>query len=61
MLNVMSFSSSAAVRLNDTPLVLPAYLEVEVEQLWQAEQERRGKALFNGKIFSAVEIAPDTT
>lgn len=60
MLNVISFSSSAVVRLNDAPLVLPSDLEVEVEQLWQAEQARRGKALFNGKIFSAVEITPDT-
>lgn len=60
MLNVMSFSSSAVVRLNDTPLVLPSDLEAEVENLWQTEQQRRGKALFNGKIFSAVEITPDT-
>ena len=60
MLNVMSFSSSVAVRLNDVPLVFPSDLEVEVEQLWQAEQVRRGKALFNGKIFSAVAITPDT-
>lgn len=60
MLKVTSFSSSAAVRLNDSPLVLPDNIEVEVELLWQAEQARRGKALFNGKMFSAVEITPDT-
>lgn len=60
MLKVSDFSSSAVVRLTDSPLVLPSDLEVEVELLWQAEQARRGKALFNGKIFSAVEITPDT-
>jgi hypothetical protein len=60
MLTVMQFASSAVVQLSAPPLVLPNNLEVEVELLWQAEQTRRGKALFNGKIFSAVEISPDT-
>jgi hypothetical protein len=60
MLSVTSFSSSAVVRLNDSQLVLTNDLDVEVELLWQAEQTRRGKSLFNGKIFSAVEITPDT-
>ena len=59
MLSVMSFSSSAVVRLNHAPLVLSNDLEIAVEHLWQAEQARRGKAMFNGKIFSAVEITPD--
>ena len=60
MLKVTDFSSSAVVRLSDSALVLPTALNAEVDQLWQAEQARRGKALFNGKIFSAVEITPDT-
>jgi hypothetical protein len=59
-LKVTDFSSSAVVRLSDSALVLPTALNAEVDQLWQAEQTRRGKALFNGKIFSAVEITPDT-
>jgi hypothetical protein len=59
MLKVTHFSSSAVVRLSESALVLPTALNAEVDQLWQAEQTRRGKALFNGKIFSAVEFTPD--
>jgi len=59
MLKVTQFSASAIVQVNATPLTLSNVIEAEVERLWQAEQARRGKALFNGKILSAVEITPN--
>lgn len=56
MVKVVLLSSLAVVRLNAGPLVLSGDLETEVDLLWQAEQARNGKTLFNGKIFSAVEV-----
>lgn len=38
-------------------LKLSADLENEVERLWLAEQERRGKAIFNGRIMSASTVS----
>src|SRR5690242_18618714 len=58
MLTAHAFLPTATIEsLGPAPL-LPAGLEAEVERLWQAEQNRRGKALFNGYILSATEIAP---
>lgn len=35
-------------------------LENEVEYLWQAEQKENGKAIFNGRILSAVKISENS-
>jgi hypothetical protein len=48
-----------AVRLADAPLQLPNGIETEIEALWRAEQERRQEAIVNGRIVSALEVAPD--
>jgi hypothetical protein len=44
--------------LLDRRISLSALVESEVENLWLAEQRRRGTSIFNGSIFSAVEIVP---
>jgi hypothetical protein len=59
MLKVTPFSATALARLTAAPFNLAAALENEVERLWQVEQRRRGKALFNGRIVSAVEVTSE--
>jgi hypothetical protein len=55
MITVREFSVSGVVEiLGDAP-PLPPNLAREVERIWQA----RGGTPFNGRILSAVEIAPD--
>ena len=57
MLSVHPFSPTACIRISNTISLLPNDVEAEVERLWQAEQQRRGKPLFNGSILSAIEIS----
>ncbi len=57
MLQVHEFSSTSNVIFLDTKVTLAPQVESEVEYLWQDEQKRRGKPLFNGKILSAVEVS----
>lgn len=58
MLAVHEWFSTSTVVLLDSTDTLPTAVQSEVEQLWQAEQQRRGKSLSNGRILSAVEISP---
>lgn len=54
MLNIQDISSSRfTLKVVGASPELPSGLEKEVEGLWQAEQERRGKEMFNGRIMSA--------
>lgn len=39
---------------------LPAVLDAEVSRLWHSAQRRMNGKLFNGRVFSADKIAPDT-
>jgi hypothetical protein len=59
MLNVMRFKPSARIKVSGAALNPSGGVEAEIERLWNAEQSRRGKALFNGKILSAMEVDPD--
>lgn len=58
MLSVHQFFPMARIRISNISTPLSAEVEAEVEHLWQVEQQRRGKALFNGKILSAIEVSP---
>ena len=60
MLHVLKFLPTSTVTLQGAEVKLPASVEAEVECIWQAEQKRRGKALFNGRILSALEVTPQT-
>jgi hypothetical protein len=55
MLNVMRFKPSARIKVNGAALNPSGGVEAEIERMWNAEQSRRGEALFNGKILSAME------
>jgi len=56
MLNVKTISAGFTVKIEgDYPALTPA-TEREVERIWQAEQKRRGKAMFNGRILSALTV-----
>jgi hypothetical protein len=57
MLAIHSFPSTSTVMLIDGKRKLPTSVESEVDNLWQAEQRRRGTSIFNGNIFSAVEAS----
>jgi len=59
MLTVHAFSPTATIEAVGEAPALPADLAAEIELLWQAEQERRGKTLFDGRILSAVEIGAE--
>ena len=58
MLEVLKISSTSGfkVKIDSTQPKLSPDLENEVENLWQAEQERHGKAMFNGRIMSASTV-----
>ena len=58
MLKVHHWLPTSTIVLLAAAFTLPASVESVVEHLWQAEQQRRGQSLFNGKILSAVEISP---
>ena len=58
MLTAHAFLPTATIESLGAAPPLPHDLEAEVESLWQAEQRRRGQALFNGYILSATEIGP---
>jgi hypothetical protein len=53
---VYALSPSAIVEVLGEAPALSRDLAREVERLWEAEQQRRGRALFNGRILSATEI-----
>jgi ADP-ribose pyrophosphatase YjhB (NUDIX family) len=36
---------------------LPARVDARVRRLWEAEQKRRGAALFNGRVFSVEKVS----
>ena len=38
---------------------LPDDLEFEIESIWRREEERRGNAIFNGHVLSALDITPN--
>lgn len=59
MLNVQNISldSGFVVKINGFMPKLSDDLEHEVECLWQAEQSRRGKEIFNGRIMSASTVS----
>ena len=59
MLLAHPFLPSAQIRIIGEAVTMSETIESEVEHLWQMEQLRRGKALFNGRIVSAIEISPD--
>ncbi len=59
MLLIHDFSPATRIRVPPAPLALPAAVEREVERLWQAEQQSRGKPLFDGPIVSVVAISPE--
>ncbi len=59
MLSVHSFFPSASILVVDEPLFLSKEINTEVDRLWQAEQQSRGKTLFNGNILSAIKISPE--
>jgi len=56
LLSVHEFSSSTTIETSGEAPTLSATLEEQIESLWQAEQQRRGKAMFNGRILSATII-----
>ena len=58
MLRVLPISSAAGftVTIDYTLPTLSSDLANEVEVLWQAEQKHRGKAIFNGRIMSALMV-----
>src|ERR1700733_13935178 len=58
MLAVHEWFSTSTVVLLDSTVTPSVSVQSEVEQLWQAEQQRSGKPLTNGRILSAVEISP---
>jgi hypothetical protein len=58
LLNIYDFQPTSTVTLVRGKVALPATIESEVERLWRVEQQRRRNPLFNGNIFSAVEISP---
>lgn len=59
MLRVQEFLPTATVTVCGMTSTLPSSVEAEVESLWLAEQQRRGKFLFNGQILSAVSISSE--
>lgn len=61
MLNVQHIlpDTEFIIKINGALPKLSADLENEVERLWLAEQNRRGKAIFNGRIMSASTVSSD--
>jgi hypothetical protein len=61
MLNVQHISPDTefTIKINGVLPKLSADLENEVERLWLAEHNRRGKAIFNGRIMSASTVSSD--
>lgn len=59
MPTIHEFLPSSTVLLLDVDQNLPASVESEIDDLWQAERQRRGKSIFNGNIVSAVETSPE--
>src|SRR3990167_3983338 len=58
MLSAQAISSSEfTVKVVEAQPALSASLENEIEHLWIAEQNRRGKAIFNGSIMSATNVS----
>ena len=55
MLNVCDFLPTSTVISVAAKVKLPDSIEHEVEALWQMEQTRRGAAVFNSSLLSAVE------
>jgi hypothetical protein len=48
------------IALSEPGPALPPSLEQEVDEIWQAERAWRGRALFDGPLFSVEEISPYT-
>jgi len=59
MLSTHAFFPAACIRIIEEPFILPEEMNLKVERLWQAEQQRRQKPLFNGQILSAVTISSE--
>lgn len=59
MLSVRPFDARATVTVTDEPVGIANDIEAHVQRIWEAEQARRGRALFNGRIVSASAIAHD--
>jgi len=57
MLNVREIAPSFDLKLDCDGPVFSEDLESLVEALWQAEQTRRGKAMHDGRIMSAVRVS----
>ena len=55
MLKVHEFLPASTVMAVAGKVKLPESIEREVDGLWQAEQKRRGRAIFNGWLLSAIE------
>ncbi|NQV82504.1 MAG: hypothetical protein HQ494_01675 [Rhodospirillales bacterium] len=52
MLSVKSFSPDTEVIVTDGQCEITPELETRIQAIWDAEQDRRGDALFNGRMFS---------
>jgi hypothetical protein len=57
MLRFLPVPEKIVVLPEPAPKLHPS-LEAEVEEIWQAELDRRGSTLFNGPIFSLEQISP---
>ena len=55
MLRVYDFFDDSIVVLSSRDFEFDAILLSAIDEVWDKEQERRGKKLFNGKILSAIE------
>jgi hypothetical protein len=58
-LNVREFLPTSTVMSVAGKVKLPDLVERQVEALWQMEQTRRGTALFNGSLLSAIESSSE--
>lgn len=59
MLTIQIPMSELTVRLSaPTPIIAPEML-LRIEEIWQREKARRGKTLFNSRLFSIDRSAPD--
>ena len=57
MLSVFDFSDASKISLSPLKFEFDQSLNSAIEAAWASEKERRGGALFNGKILSAIEIS----
>ncbi|HZQ18199.1 MAG TPA: hypothetical protein VFA90_05715 [Terriglobales bacterium] len=58
-MTVYEFLPTASVRLVKNKIVLTESVQREIESLWHAEEQRRGKGMFNGQVLSVVEISSE--